>query len=490
MDALTQFLIFELGTACNLGRIHAACPNQHPGRFEHLLTAKQLDDDTILTVVSAARENGFHGLIGWHYYNEPLMQRDRMFGLMDSIRRSWPAARFVLWTNGTLLPGDVDRFAMFEQIHVTDYTNDGAPPRHVARLKDLPGVAVHVHRWSLDGRLTMQGPEHPQPCVRPYTEFIVDAYGNVHLCCYDWQGLGSIGNVLDDPIGDLFAKWQAARAKIAANPMAPDAPAVCRKCTVRCNDVTAFDRSIHNAAARHIAATRNPPKKLAMVFVNYKIPQSRLSEHFAWNDAAYRVAGVRVYVVTDAAQYDFSPGTDYVRQVRFPASRLPQENGKPVFSLSATKNAGIALAIADGAEVVATTDVDVAFPVETLEVMRRVDPGEATVPIYRMVLSYADRAAPYDHDVGCTGTVAMTAADWQACQYDERCYGYGAEDGALLRDMAKARIAVCREDHVWHVEHPGGQGLKSIPGHGRPNCWNRDSINPDRFDANKRVAKT
>ena len=42
------------------------------------------------------------GLIGWHGYNEPTLQGDRMLRLMDRISEGAPDSRFLLWTNNVV----------------------------------------------------------------------------------------------------------------------------------------------------------------------------------------------------------------------------------------------------------------------------------------------------------------------------------------------------------------------------------------------------
>ncbi|MHC4867289.1 MAG: radical SAM/SPASM domain-containing protein [Planctomycetota bacterium] len=345
---LTQYLIFELGSGCNLSGAHRRCPNAHPERYAHLDTSRTLDDDTIVSIATRMyREFGFRGLIGWHYYNEPMVQRRRMWQLMGRIREAIPESRFVLWTNGTIvntngvvLDQDLLPFAAFEQIHITDYGDDQWPTILAGEL-EARQIPASIHHWELDDRLDPPVEESDRPCLRMFTEFIVDNHGNVHLCCYDWRGLGSPGSVFTTPLGELVERWRAIREAISGPrmrldppPSGPDAPffaeftrapAVCRTCSKRCG-LTEFDPTIAAATTQHLAArvfndasarifphrwtikmpedcltaplVVDRPPEIAVVFVAYRcVPDERILDHFRWNADYY--APVRVYMVTD-----------------------------------------------------------------------------------------------------------------------------------------------------------------------------------------------
>jgi hypothetical protein len=227
---------------------------------------------------------------------------------------------------------------------------------------------------------------------------------------------------------------------------------------------------------------------LAVVFVSYlKVPEERLQDHFAWNKEAYEQFGnrLRVYVVTDIA-HNLPP---YATCVLFPLERLPLVDGRRRFSLTMTKNEGIRRAIDDGVDVIVCTDVDIAFQPQTLALMSTVPSDFASIPLYRMAPSFEDRDGGHiDH--GCTGTVAMTAANWRRIQYDERCVGYGADDGILLRDIRLAELHVMRDHEVTHVAHVEGDGTRT-PGSGSGTCWGReDGFNFDNFRKNRRLHRT
>lgn len=221
---------------------------------------------------------------------------------------------------------------------------------------------------------------------------------------------------------------------------------------------------------------------LGVVFVHYRLPADRFLDHFRWNQAVY--GGVCPIVVLDHdRQGKLNAG--------MPMFTLEAVEPMPTFSLSRTKNQGIRFALScmrnsqPCLDRIAVTDADVAWTPEAIEACRRVQAGKAIVPVYRMAIDYATREANSTPDMGMGGTVCMTAADWRRVCYDETYEGYGGEDGKLRRDMALLGIREERSTHVYHIAHDPACPQVNVPGHGRADCWNRDTINPDNFSVNR-----
>ena len=247
----TGYLIFEVCKSCNLGKVHDRCPNLHADRYRNIGSDKQVPDARIVDIAKEMHEvHGFRGRIGWHYYNEPLMAETRIWRLMDAIDAAVPGAQYTLWTNGTRWPKNPENLARFEEIHVTDYGLADFPVDVEAWREAVPHV--QFQSWPLDNRIEAISDKLYHPCRRMFTEFIVDFYGNVHLCCYDWQGLGSPGNVQTHSASDLVAKWHEIRGTISGRAMTPDAPDVCLKCAMRSSGITKFVPVVGNDAEQHV----------------------------------------------------------------------------------------------------------------------------------------------------------------------------------------------------------------------------------------------
>lgn len=225
--------------------------------------------------------------------------------------------------------------------------------------------------------------------------------------------------------------------------------------------------------------------ELAVTFVSYlKVPEERLQDHFHWNQEAYEQFGdrLRVYVVSDINHT--LPA--YAENIVYPLDRLPMIEGQRRFSLTQTKNFGITKAMKNGADIVICTDVDIAFEPDTLQLMFTLSDAVASIPLYRMAPSFEQRKKGHI-DQGCTGTVGLTAANWRRVRYEERCVGYGADDGILLRDIQRAGIHIARDHEVTHIAHVPGDGERH-PGNGASTCWGRDDgFNFDNFRENRKL---
>ena len=228
---------------------------------------------------------------------------------------------------------------------------------------------------------------------------------------------------------------------------------------------------------------------IAVVFASYlEVPESRLREHFQWNAQIYvaiakQTLGDRflVYVVTDR----LLPMPTFAECVVIPVEDMPVVDGKSRFSLAMAKNTGIEHAVRDGLDVVISTDVDIGFNWKSFCLSIGVNHDIATIPQYHMLPSWVHDGETRI-DTGCTGTVSMTAYNWRRIRYNEKCVGYGAEDGILLREIERHGIRVNRDCIVSHVAHVPGDGART-PGSGSGTCWGRESgFNFDNFAANRK----
>ena len=248
--ATLQMLEFELGTKCNLADQHADCPNKSPLRFAALDAGKELDDDTIVaSAAKAYNELGFTGMVGWIYYNEPLLESARMFRLMGQIRAAAPKAKYILWTNGTLIPEACEAYRNFAQIVISGYNEEGR--RGFDRLAAKGIAARYMDNPALDGRLVNIAPkDDAQPCLRPFVELIFDAYGNSHLCCYDWQGKATLGNVHKEGFDVIAQRWRDQLPGIAGQSMNGEAPPFCKSCGFKWDKYQCHDEAIVDRARR------------------------------------------------------------------------------------------------------------------------------------------------------------------------------------------------------------------------------------------------
>lgn len=469
----TQFAIFEVTDRCNLARSHSWCPcaTRKPTG-----TQPMTDGEIVDAAVALYRDYGFGGMVGWHYYCEPLVARERMQRLMEAIREQWPAARFVLWTNGALLSDDARELHGFDRVHITEYEPSNAI--HYAARK----MRAIVSAPAIDDRLdTARVGAGPRPCLRMFTEIIFDYWGTVHACCYDWRGAIPLGT-LRDGLPAVVDAWQSLRAElVAAGGMSDSAPAVCRACPHACLRLSEFDAA---ASARAMAdgpvirAMHSAPPHV--VAVAYRIPEHRVRAFCEWNAELFVRDNATVWMVVER-EYDGLPA--WVRQVVF-------SEPMPTFSLTRTKNAGIDAALESGATgAVIASDIDIAFTPRAWDECRAVRTGAAVVPMYRMADAFDTRESRYVLAPLATGTVAVHADTWRACgvRYEPGCVGYGSDDAILLRDLQRASVRLdrCGDVPVCHIAHQ--QGTPQVEFAGRTDHWGRDTgFNPENFAHNRK----
>ena len=298
---LCQFLILEASPRCNLGGEHDECPSRDPRRWEGLDTTYHLtEDDMVVLVTRAYKDFGFRGMCGFHYFNEPLLSKDAILRVIARITPHYPQARFVLWTNGTLITAANARvLAVFSRIYVSNYQN-----RDFSFLKEHVADVEVIPTPQLDARRTAKGQDSDAPCLRPYTEFVVDHHGYVHLCCHAWRGSETLGNVLVDDLRDIVGRFADVRDRVGGAAMGSDAPSCCRTCWRRFDHLTRFVPQVADAAEAHArpeeVLKRRQAREDARISGSVKVPDEE--EEFAswlqpkgpWLRGKYAVVASRV----------------------------------------------------------------------------------------------------------------------------------------------------------------------------------------------------
>jgi len=190
MDKI-RYLCFELRPGCNMTDVHPWCPSS----CRELLPGLLIEDSTIESFASACTRRGFKGMIGFHYYSEPMLDIDRILAFMQRC----PQYRYVLWTNGLLLTEQSrDWLECFEQVSISLYSQQEA----IRILPIINGLSNCVANDAPhDRRIDLYDAEIQSPggCIRPRTiEIPVDAWGRLHLCCSDYDAHVDIASIVTD----------------------------------------------------------------------------------------------------------------------------------------------------------------------------------------------------------------------------------------------------------------------------------------------------
>lgn len=223
----TNLISIEIGKGCDLAKVHTKCPISDVDRYGDLDISNPITDDKLIDIISQSYSMGFKGEIAFHYYNEPLLYADRVFSIIERVRDLFPESRFFLNTNGNFIHKHLDKMYYFSTINLSNYEG-----------KNWDWLKEHLHKnaslrvfdFGLDSRKeNFKNYRDTKPCNRPYKEFIIDYYGNAHLCCMDWKGQVELGNVVKGDFKMIFDKFVDYRKKIGSDPM-DDAPDICKKC--------------------------------------------------------------------------------------------------------------------------------------------------------------------------------------------------------------------------------------------------------------------
>jgi hypothetical protein len=209
-----RYISFEIACSCNMERKHTFCPAGYVHREGTPAT-----DEEICNFAHYMLVYGFSGEFAWHYYCEPLMDKERIQRLMDMISYE----RFSLWTNGALLTeSDIPWLSKHTSIVVTLHDTEDRP-RLESLLRGLPQAQICTAEY--DDRLSIYSANHGPmyaDCIRPSKiEMPIDYCGNIHLCCGDWIGEVPIGNIRE-PVSAAL-QWEVA-GNLTRN------LSICRRC--------------------------------------------------------------------------------------------------------------------------------------------------------------------------------------------------------------------------------------------------------------------
>lgn len=212
-----RYLDFEINNTCDMGHLHPKCPNRHPERYRFGDTANILTDEIIMAFWEWCRFNkGFRGIVLWHGYSEPTLELDRIYRLMDAMKKKDPWQAFRLLTNKPPTPEMEKRFDM---IKFTNYDNGAELDDRITGIigEGKPYSQVQRYGW----------------CGRGFGwDTLIDYHGNWNLCCNDWRCEESVGNIFKDDWDELMAKFEdkGRKLKWSNEEEYSRLPRMCRAC--------------------------------------------------------------------------------------------------------------------------------------------------------------------------------------------------------------------------------------------------------------------
>lgn len=224
-----KIISIEIGNECNFSKLHNKCPIN---KRKYKNTKEKLTNKKIIEIIDEAIDLGFEGYVAFHYYNEPLIYKEKIKKIIE-LR---PGVKYLLWTNGMLLDENFknnDILNLFEATVITCYTDK--------KRKFFDKIAeyyknVHIVSWELDDRLNVYENKEMcrENCKRAIFEFPIDYYGNVHLCCEDWNNEYELGNVNEQSLKEIINSINYKRTQRMNTKSGLDysiCPQICKKCS-------------------------------------------------------------------------------------------------------------------------------------------------------------------------------------------------------------------------------------------------------------------
>lgn len=182
-------IYFELSNICNMSHIHKKCP-LYLERNNPII----LSTDIILNILKELNDMKYENTIGFHTYNEPLMD-DRLYFLIKETRNLLKNNNIYLCTNGILLNQEVlDELVNIgvTKIHVSIYSE-----KDYNRLINLKcDIEYIIERVKLDDRLNFYDLNYHnenKKCNR-MKQLIISRTGKITLCCLDWKRVYDSGD--------------------------------------------------------------------------------------------------------------------------------------------------------------------------------------------------------------------------------------------------------------------------------------------------------
>lgn len=243
--SMLKILSIEVGNDCNLKHIHTKCPINHIPRPEGSPLLSVAD---IIRIIDSAVKLNFKGYVAFHHYNEPLLYIKEI----EEVIRSRPKQRYLLWSNGLLIP-KVEKMGfslkMFDKIILTCYDE-----KQYDFYLDIQNRYndVEIGIAQMDDRLTGYDEEYENliACKKVFFELPVNCHGEVLLCAHDWKNSCKLGNVFHSSFEDIVTseRYQNILSMYRKRKIQEQAPDICKRCRYAYLTYHAGDDILENSA--------------------------------------------------------------------------------------------------------------------------------------------------------------------------------------------------------------------------------------------------
>ncbi len=222
-------------TACN--RKCSYCPNSLYPREKKLI-----DPELFKKIINDLAAIDYSGAVSPFFYGEPLLD-ERLPELLSYARQKLPKARIYVHTNGDflakevfekLIKSGVNQFVITQhenkppQKFMEWYKNASLKERNRIVFKKLDENSPLTNRGGLI-KIKKKGKFISRICPLPKTALFIDVNGNLLLCCNDFFGNYSFGNVKEKPLIEIWngEKYKKCREEISKSNFSLE---ICKKC--------------------------------------------------------------------------------------------------------------------------------------------------------------------------------------------------------------------------------------------------------------------
>jgi radical SAM protein with 4Fe4S-binding SPASM domain len=212
VDRFTEVEV-ETNTGCN--RKCRICPRHKHEREEGLMS-----EALYARLLDQLASIGFAGRLSPVFYNEPLLD-PRLTALMRAAKERLPGSLIVIFTNGSLLTREkIEELvaAGVDTLLVSQYSGnlraDARPfaeataglPRRLRRHIRYRVLGDDDPLSTSGGLVPVAQPVTRSRCMQASLAAVVDYKGDVLLCCNDYTGAHTFGNIEQEHLVDIWNK--------------------------------------------------------------------------------------------------------------------------------------------------------------------------------------------------------------------------------------------------------------------------------------------
>lgn len=204
----------ETTTYCN--RRCSFCPNSKHSRGLKENEVR-METNTFHKIIEELASYNFQGRIGLHFYGEPLLD-DRLEAWVEHIKVCCPKCHININTNGDYLTPEL--YVKLSRAGVDKFfvgMYDGHPSKPMIKvlnfLEKNPSekrASIKYEQFNIEAPRATRGGEvqiknvEPPRCLSPTSPMVIDALGNVALCCNDYHTSVCFGNIKYRTIMDIW----------------------------------------------------------------------------------------------------------------------------------------------------------------------------------------------------------------------------------------------------------------------------------------------